>query len=97
MEYVHDDEVLYLKEVSNKWMNLQLRQNEPLGNFFSRVDSVCAEYLTNCHIKKIDAEILALVMKELSLELKYHLSILDGARYPKISFETPGSKCSGGS
>ena len=78
-EYIHDDEVLYLKEVSDKWMNLSLRQNESLRNFFSRVDSVCAEYLSKCHIKKLDAEILALVMKELPLELKYHLSILEGA------------------
>ena len=60
-EYIHYDEVLYLKEVSDKWMNLTLHQNESLRNFFSRVDSVCAEYLSMCHIKKLDAEILALV------------------------------------
>ena len=78
-EYIHDDEVLYLEEVSDKWMNLQLRHNETLRHFFSRVDSLCAEYLTKCHIKKLDAEILSLVMKELPLELKYHLSLLEGA------------------
>ena len=50
-EYIHNDKVLYLKEVSEKWMRLQLRSNETLRNVFSRIDSVCAEYLTKCHTK----------------------------------------------
>ena len=78
-EYIHDDEVLYLKEVSDKWIALHLRPNETLRNFFSRVDSLCAEYLTKCHIKKLDAEILSLVMNQLPNELKYHLSMLEGS------------------
>ena len=59
-EYIHDDEVLYLNEVS-------------------RVDALCVEYLTKCHIRKQDPEILALLMKKLPNELKYHLSLLVGS------------------
>ena len=50
-EYIHNDEGLYLKEVSDKWIKLQLRPNETLRNSFTRIDSVCAEYLSKCHIK----------------------------------------------
>ena len=64
-EYVHDDEVLHLKEVSDKWMTMKLRPNETLTNSFSRVDALCVEYLSKCHIKKLDPEISVLVMKEL--------------------------------
>ena len=78
-EYIHDEEVLYLKEVSDEWMTGQLRPNKSLLNFLSRVDALCAEYLRKCHIEKLDPEILALVMKELPNELKYNPSSLEGS------------------
>ena len=77
-EYIHDDEVLYLKEVSDKWIRMQFKPYETLRNFFSRIDALCQEFLTKCHIKKEDPEILALVMKELPKDLKYHLQLLEG-------------------
>ena len=80
MEYIHDNKVLYLKEVSDKWMTMKLRPNGTLQNFFSRVDALCVKYLTTYQIKKLDPEILALVMKELPNELKYHLSLLEGSK-----------------
>ena len=78
-EYIYNDEVLYFKEVSDKWMTMKLRPNEALRNFFSRVNALCAEYLSKCHITKLDLEILALVMKELPNELKCRLSLLEGS------------------
>ena len=62
-EYIHNDEVLYLKEVSKKSIRMQLRPNKTLRDFF-RVDALCAEYSP-------------LGMKELPNELKYHLSLLE--------------------
>ena len=60
-EYIHNDEVLYLKEVPDI-----LECNYILTNHYeisSLVDSLYAEYLTKCHIRKLDPEILALVIK----------------------------------
>ena len=51
-EYIYNDEVLYLKEVSDKWLRMQLRPNESLRNFSTRFDTLCSEYLTKCHIRK---------------------------------------------
>ena len=60
------------KEVSDKWMTMKLRPNKTLRNVSSPVDALCAEYLSKCHIKKLDPEILALAMKVLQNGLKYH-------------------------
>ena len=43
-EYIHDDEVLFLKEVSSKWIRMQLHPNESLRNFLSGVDDLYAKY-----------------------------------------------------
>ena len=72
-EFIHDDEVLYLQEVSDKWIWMKFKPYETLRNFFSRIDALCQEYLTKCHIKKEDPEVLTFVMKELLKDLKYHL------------------------
>ena len=56
-EYIHDDEAQ-----NETWNRMQLRPNEILRNFLSRVGALCGEYRTMCHIKKHDPEILALVM-----------------------------------
>ena len=61
-EYINNDEVIYLKEVSDKWIKMRFRPYEKLSSFFSRVDALCQEFLTKCHIKKLDGEIIALVM-----------------------------------
>ena len=78
-EYIHDDEVLYWKEVSGKWIRMKFRLYETRRHFFSRVDALCQEYLTKCHIKKQDPKILTLVMKELPKDFKYHLQLLEGS------------------
>ena len=77
--YIHDDEVLYLNEVSDKWIRIRLRPYEILRNFFSRIDDLWQEYLVKFHIKKEDPKILALVRKELPPDLKYNLSLLEGS------------------
>ena len=69
--------ILYLKGASEKRIRMQLRPNEILRNFLSRIDAMCAVHLKKCHIKKQDSEVLALVMKVLPNELKYHLSLLE--------------------
>ena len=43
-EYMHDDEVLYRKEVSDKWIRMRFKPYETLRNFFSRIDALCQEY-----------------------------------------------------
>ena len=58
---------------------IAITSQQTLRICFSRIDSVCAEYLTKCHINKLNDEIFALVMKELPNELKYHLSLLEGS------------------
>ena len=65
------------KSLTNGWLYNYVRTKNL--DFFSRVDALCAEYLTKCHIKKLDAEILSLVMNQLPNELKYHLSMLEGS------------------
>ena len=55
-------------------MRLELNPNEPIRKFFSRVDSVRAEYLTKCQKKEEDAESLALVQEEF---LTYYLPTLE--------------------
>ena len=56
---------------------MKFKPFETLRNFFSRVDALCQEYLTKCHINKEDPGILALLMKELPKVLKYHLHLLE--------------------
>ena len=80
-EYIHDDEVLYLKKVNDKWIRMQFKPFEALRYFFSRIHALCQEFLTKCHNKKEDLEILALVMKELPKDLKYHLQFMGGSNY----------------
>ena len=58
IQYIHDDEVLYLKEESGKWIRMKFKPYETLRNFISRFDALCQEYLTKCHLKKEDPEIL---------------------------------------
>ena len=64
-ECIHDVEVLYLTEVSDKLIRIKFRPYETLRNFFSRIDALYQECFTKYHFKKEDPEILALVMKEL--------------------------------
>ena len=57
---------------------MRFRSYETLCNFLSHVDALCQEY-PKFHIKKEDRDILALVMKELPKDLKYHLSLIEGS------------------
>ena len=76
-EYIHNDEVLNLKEISDKWIRMKLHHNESLGIILFQVEALCAAYLTKCHIRKLDPENLVLVIKEVPTELKYQLSLLE--------------------
>ena len=86
-EYIHDDEILYFKEVSDKWIRVKFKPYETLRNFFSRIDAFCQEYLTKCHIKKKGPEFLVLVMKELPKDLKYHLQRMEGSNNEKLALD----------
>ena len=78
-EYIHDDEVLYLKEVSDKWIRMKFNPYQTLHNYSLVSIRYVKNISQNVKIKKQNPEILALIMKELPKDQKYPLSLLEGS------------------
>ena len=60
-EYLNKVATRYLKDRSSKWHDLYMLEDEPYRDFFSRIDSVVAEYKIKCNKIIQDAEIFSLI------------------------------------
>ena len=50
-KYLNKDSTRHLEEIPSKWHDLHMLEDEPYCDYFSRIDSVVAEYKIKC--KKI--------------------------------------------
>ena len=47
-EYIETNKAIYGVKFSKKWKLLMMNHGEPVRNFFSRIDKLCAEKSTKC-------------------------------------------------
>ena len=68
-EYIETNKVIHGVEFSKKWKVLKLNPREPVRDFFSRIDVLCAEKLTKCQKGNPEVDIIALVVASLPHDL----------------------------
>ena len=68
-EYIETNKVTLGVEFAKKWKVLKINHGEPVRDLFSRIVSLCAEKLTECHKEVPDEDIIVLVVASLPQDL----------------------------
>ena len=68
-EYIETNRVIHGVEFSKKWKVLKMNHGEPVRDFFSRIDALCAEKVTKCQKEVPEEDIIALVVASLPQDL----------------------------
>ena len=68
-EYVERNKIINGVEFSKKWKLLKMNHGELVRDFFSRIDTLCAEKVTKCQKEVPEEDIFALVLASLPQDL----------------------------